>query len=537
VIRDFSRFDLSLSAIVMRQSIVPFVALVLACGGGGGDSSSTNGPSGSISLATNPQSVTVAAGGTTMIAATATRYGSFNGAVAFTVSGLPSSVTVQSNTQVTAGVATTATITLGAAGSATATSATLTVSAAGDGVTTATAAVGLTITPPAGVQASLDFSQCAANLKPLWVAYQDGESGPWSRVQGTGDIYTFTLTQAKGGYAYVMPQHINAASRVTTIFLGARSEIANGGPAIAICTAAASGTKTITGSVAGVGAGEAVGVYLGGRFGVATATTPSFTIGAVPDGTYDLVVTRSAALPSASDRGIMRQDQNLASGTNIGVLDMSGAESFAVATGNITVNGHPSGGLLATSFVLISGPSCTASAITGYSPTASPFLMIGFPDSKIRATDMHMLTVISTSTVVGSRFVTEVFHSMGARTIDLPPELVVTATPVSGAYKRLNAAFNLAAMFNSATLGYSLISGGATRQILVTATSGWIGTGSVALPTPSFTGVSGWDDVWGPPPNATVNWTLTATGSDLQPGASLCTPGVRSRAASRSGSS
>ncbi|HEY7567512.1 MAG TPA: hypothetical protein VH762_08060, partial [Gemmatimonadaceae bacterium] len=148
MIRDFSRFDLSLSAIVMRQSIVPFVALVLACGGGGGDSSSTNGPSGSISLATNPQSVTVAAGGTKMIAATATRSGSFNGAVSFAVTGLPAGVTVQSNTQVTAGVATTATITLAVAGSATATSATLTISAAGDGVPTATAAVGLTITPP-----------------------------------------------------------------------------------------------------------------------------------------------------------------------------------------------------------------------------------------------------------------------------------------------------------------------------------------------------------------------------------------------------
>lgn len=508
----------------------------MACGGGGGDSSSSNGPSGSISLAINPQAVTVAPGATTFIAATATRSGSFNGAVTFTVSGLPSSVTVQSNTQVTAGPATTATITLAVASGATAASATLTVSATGDGVTTATAAVGLTITPPAGVPATLNFSQCAANLKPLWVAYQDGESGPWTRVQGSGDIYTFTLTQAKGGYAYVMPQQFNAASRVTTIFLGARAEIATAA-SIAICTAAATGTKTITGSVAGVGAGEAVGIYLGGRFGVATATTPSFTIGAVPNGTYDLVVTRSGAGPSASDRGIMRQNQDLATGTNVGVLDMTGAESFPVAAANLTVTGHPSGGLLATSFVLVSGPSCTASAITGYSPTASPFLVIGFPDSKIRAMDMHMVTVISTSTVVGSRFVTDVFHSIGARTIDLPPELVVTVTPASGTYKRLNAAFSLNATYNqSATFGYLVIAGGATYQMLVTATNAWTGTGSVALQAPSFSGVSGWDDAWGPPPNATAQWTVTVVGSDLPAGASLCTPGVRSRAASRSGS-
>jgi hypothetical protein len=520
---------------VMRWSVILLLGSLMACGGG--DSSNANGPSGSISLVIDPQAVSVAAGATATITATATRSGAFNGTVTFTVAGLPSSVTVQSNTQVTAGLTTTATITLAVAAAATAGSATLTISVSGDGVTTATASLGLTITPPAGVQATLNFSQCAANLKPLWVAYRDGDGGPWTRVQGSGDLYTFTVAQAKAGYAYVMPQQINAASRVTTVFLGTRNEIASGTP-IAICATSPLGTKTVTGSVAGVGAGEAVGVYLGGRFGVATATAPSFTISAVPNGTYDLVATRSAGVPSASDRGIMRQNQDLATGTNIGVLDMNGPESFAVATGNVTVNGHPTGGLLVASFVLISGASCTASAITGYSPPASPFLIIGFPDNKIRATDMHMLTVISTSTVVGSRFVTEVFHTVGTRTIDLPPELVPTVTPVAGSYKQLNATFNLSATYNgSTTIGYFVNTGAATYQVAVSATSGWIGTGSVSLVTPNFTGVNGWDDAWAPAANATVTWTLTATGSDLAAGASLCTPGLRTRAASRSGSS
>lgn len=520
----------------MRWSVLLLLGSLMACGGGG-DSSSSNGPSGAISLVIAPQPVSVAAGATATITATATRSGAFNGTVTFIVAGLPSSVTVQSNTQVTAGLTTTATITLAVAAAATAGSVTLTISASGDGATTATASLGLTITPPAGVQATLNFSQCAANLKPLWVAYRDGDSGPWTRVQGSGDLYTFTLTQAKAGYAYVMPQQFNAASRVTTVFLGTRSDIASGTP-IAICTTSPLGTKTITGSVAGVGAGEAVGVYLGGRFGVATSTTPSFTIGAVPAGAYDLVVTRSGAVPSASDRGIMRQNQDLVTGTNVGVLDMNGPESFAVATGNVTVNGHPTGGILSAPFVLISGASCTASAITGYSAPASPFLMIGFPDNRIRATDMHMLTVISTSSVVGSRFVTEVFHTMGARTIDLPPELVPTVTPVAGSYKQLNATFNLPATYNrSTTISYFVNTGAATYQVAVSATSGWIGTGSVSLQTPNFTGVNGWDDAWAPPANATVTWTLTATGSDLAASASLCTPGVRTRAASRSGSS
>jgi predicted lipoprotein with Yx(FWY)xxD motif len=520
----------------MRCSVILLVGSLMACGGGG-DSSNTNGPSGSVSLVIDPQAVSVAAGATATITATATRSGAFNGAVTFSVAGLPSSVTVQSNTQVTAGLATTATITLAVVAGATAASATLTVSASGDGVTTATASLGLTITPPAGAQATLSFAQCAANLKPLWVAYRDGDSGAWTRVEGTADLYTFTLTQAKAGYAYVMPQQVNAASRVTTIFLGTRAEIASGGTPIAICTTTPLGPKTVTGSVAGVGPAEAVGVYLGGRFGVATAAAPSFTVSGIPTGTYDLVVTRSGGVPSASDRGIMRQNQDLATGTNLGVLDMSGPESFALATGSITVNGHPTGGILAVPFVLISGASCTASAITGYSPPASPFLMIGFPDNKIRATDMHMLTVISTSTVVGSRFVTEVFHTIGARTIDLPPELVPTVTPVAGSYKQLNATLNLPATYNrSTTLGYVVFSGGAQYQVALTATNAWLGTGSVSLLTPNFSGVNGWNDAWAPAANATASWTLTATGSDLAPDASLCTPGQRTRAASRSGS-
>ena len=192
------------------------------------------------------------------------------------------------------------------------------------------------------------------------------QTGAWTRVAGANDVYSFNITQAKGGYAYVTPT-LGGTAHLTTVFLGTRAEVGAGGAPINLCVGAVPPQRTITGTVTGMAPGQAANVYLGGRPGIASPAFPNFTISSVPDGPHDLVLFRSSTTASAQDRGIIRQNQSLAHNTNVGTLDMNGAESFGLATANLTIGGAPSGGINSASIVFLSGSTCDPAAVTGVS--------------------------------------------------------------------------------------------------------------------------------------------------------------------------
>jgi hypothetical protein len=464
--------------------------------------------------------------------AAVSRAGGFTDVVTVGVTGLPSGVTVSSNTQVTTGTITTATMAFTVVSAATAGTSTVTVSASGAGVSTVTATFALTLTSAPTGNVSLSWAQCLPGGKPLFVAFQDGVNGAWTRVTGVADLYSFNITQPKGGYAYVTPT-LGGTAHLTTIFFGTRAELVTGGGPITFCPTTVPPARTITGTVTGMSPGEAANVFLGGRPGNASPAFPNFTISSVPDGPHDLVAIRSAGTASAQDRGIIRQNQTLANGTNVGTLDMNGTESFGLATGILNIGGAGVGGIYATSIVFLNGPSCDPAAVTGLSGPATSFLYIGVPDSRMRATDMHQVTVFETGSS-GSRSTTEVFHSIAGRTINLPTPFSSLISIAPGNYKRANIQFDIPSEYNL-LVGFTLASTSAVRNtVSITATPGWTGT-AVSFITPNFTGVTGWDDSWAPSATANSNWTLSVSGSNQSGGASLCVAGTRLHTAIRSG--
>jgi len=120
------------------------------------------------------------------------------------------------------------------------------------------------------------------------------------------------------------------------------------------------------------------------------------------------------------------------------------------------------------------------------------------------------------------------------RAIDLPPAFSSTISTVPGTYKRVSATLTLPPEYNL-VVGLSLSSTSMVRNtVSVTATVSWTGT-AVALVTPNFTGLTGWDDSWAPSASATSNWTLSVSGSTQAAGASLCVAGTKLRTAIRNG--
>ncbi len=527
----------SMTIRVINRTATLTAAILLGCSGGGGSSTAPPPPpaTGSLIISLGAPTLSIATGATGTMTVLVTRAGGFAGAVTVSVTGLPAGVTASSNTQTTVGTVTTATLTFTVVSAAAAGTSTVTVSASGAGVSTVNATFALTLTSVTGGanQVSLTWAQCLPGAKPQFVAFQDGVTGAWTRVTGTNDVYSFNIAQPKGGYAFVTTT-LGGTAHLTTVFLGTRAEIGAGGAPINLCVTAVPPQRTITGTVTGMAPGEAANVYLGGRPGIASPAFPNFTISTVPDGPHDLVAIRSAGTASAQDRGIIRQSQALANNTNVGTLDMNGTESFGLATATLAIGGAGTGaGIYATSIVFLSGPSCDPAAVTGLSGPATSFLYIGIPDARMRATDMHQVTVFAGGSEL-SRSTTEVFHSIAGRIINLPTAFSSNTTIAPGTYKRASVSFDLPPEYNL-LVGLTLASTSLVRNtVSVTATVGWTGT-VVSLLTPNFTGLTGWDDSWAPTTSATANWTLSVSGSNQVAGASLCVAGTTLRTAIRNG--
>ena len=108
---------------------------------------------------------------------------------------------------------------------------------------------------------------------------------------------------------------------------------------------------------------------------------------------------------------------------------------------------------------------------------------------------------------------------------------VVTIVP--GNYKRLQAVFAKPVDYNSVvTLTYQQQTG-VPRPVSILATSAYLGSTNVTLALPNFTGVTGWDDSWGPLVSAASQWHLTATGGNFA--TTFCSEGVRLVSAAVSG--
>jgi hypothetical protein len=488
---------------------------------------------GSFTLSATPATLSFAqgAGGTSTI--NINRTGGFAGNVALTVTGQIANLTATLSPTSTTGNTSTLTITTTAA---VATGpVTLTITGI-SGSITQTTTVALTVTGTGGGgNVTLNFSACPATAKAIWLAGLNGTT--WTAVTGALDVYTFNVSAAKGGYAYVTQ---NGATNSLTVFLGTQAEVTG---TINFCTGTTPTGKTVTGTVSGFGSGTFpnVNVNLGGAFNTANSFTPAFTLNNVPDGPVDFIAWLSDVIdpPSASNnRGLAMRGINPANGSSLGTIDMSGGSSFAAASGVATVTGLVGGEALlgGVSYLTSTGGVCRSAQLYSILNGASGMTIFGFPAGQQQAGDYHQISLIATSGTVPNttfRQHTEVFATMGNRTFAFAPAFTGTVTSLGGANKRLQVTGTIPALYNSAvSLVYNSTS--PNRGVVVSATPGWIGGTSLTLGLDEFNGLTGWQTSFAPLAAATVNYSATVSGfSSLS--STTCVEGLTTRAAAFSG--
>jgi hypothetical protein len=491
---------------------------IQACSGDDGATEPVPTSTGTFSLtaASTPLPVLQGGGGESSIAIV--RSGGFAGAVSLAVTGAPAGITATVTPSVTTGTATTLVVTTVAAAAAGRISLTITGTAVGRPDQTTTATVDIMPSPGGTGNVTLDFSGCPDARKPIWFAYQDGTAA-WTHIIGAADVYRFDVASTKGGYAFVSRDQATAV----TVSLATRAELT--GSTISACDSPSVGSKRLTGTVTGLGAGDVAYVGMGGPNpdpdGGPIAT--SFTLDGIQDGNQDLIAYRSnrSAL-GTRERAIIRRDQNIPHDGTIGTIDFDAAESFAPATAAVTVTGGGSA-RFSHHMAYFAGDACSYYDLYDLYGQPDPgvnLVVHGIPAARQKATDFHGITVFDEG-----RVAFEAFHTLADRTIAAPPALpplAVTAPP--GGHKRIQVALTLPSEYQtSLQLWLFFPSAGAS----VTASFGWLGGSAATLALPDFSAATGWSQSFLPAPVASVNWLLMASGANREAAGGRCAENAR----------
>jgi hypothetical protein len=482
-----------------------------------------------FTLTTTPAtSVSVAQGGNTNVTVNVVRTGGFAGAVNLTATGLPSGLTASFNPASAPGATSTLTLTAAAG---------LAVGAypiviRGNFILLAEQTVNLTVNVTASGggtgNVTVSFAACPVAARAAWVAFQDGTAGAWTRVTGTSDVYQFTITQGKGGVAWVV---LGAGTSTINVAYFSQAEMT--AAVLNFCGAAATG-KTVNATVANLPAGAQGRVSFGGGFAATLATGP-VQLTNVLDGPQDLVAYAGQLLgPGATDRVFLARGLNPASGGSLGTVDFTGAGSFVVTPATITLAGGAGGETYSQEMFYLTGASCVPSGFySSGSFAASPFTAYGIGTANQAATDLHRLAVTAIQGATDFRTVTEDFKNIGNRTLTLPSALgAVTASNAGGPYKRPMVVTTFPAELNSSAEMIFSDQSLAGRDGSIVASAAWLGGLTVSLALPDFSALAGWSNAWAPATGDQVQWTLSGSGTNLT---SACQEGGRLVSSTKTG--
>lgn len=470
----------------------------------------------SYTLSAAPTAVSIAAGASGTATININR-SAFTGAVTLSVPTPPSGITATFAPNATTTNSSTATLNV-AAGTATGLN-TVTIKGVATGQSDQFVTVNVTVTAATGLgNAVANFSTCTGGSIPVWFAYQDGASGTWTVATPTNNTYTFAVTQPKGAFAYVTQS--TPGNFQTNVVYYTNTELTSA--PFVFCTPA--GTNSMSGTVAGLSAGQKANVSLGASAASTVFPATTFTLNTLPSGTFDLLGYRTGVTgPSATDKVIIRRNQLVANAGTIALLDFGAGEAATAAQGTITVTND--GGAALTAQMTYYTANCTTNgSLYLMLAPVSPFTAYGVPASLQTATDFHALFVGATA-AGHTRGAIDVFHTMGNRTIALPTALPApTITSLGGNYKRLQAVVTLPADYNAGG-SFTYFDGTGAHSVAITTTAGYNGGQAATIAMPSFTGLSGWLDTYAPASASAVTTNVNGTGFTLT--GSICQEGYR----------
>ena len=495
---------------------------------------------GSASVSFNPSSVVISQGSTVNVTATITRSGGFTGPVTFTVMSNPAGVSIvitpAASTNQTVSVSTnSATVAITASATAVLGTIPIVLAVSGTGITTSTLTLATTVNAPVAANVTLPF--CPASGLPVFVAFQDGTTGVWTRSTGNAsNAFPVTITQGKGAIAYEYQTAAN--SYALTVLYGTLAELQERGATI--CAGQTQTAKSMNGSVVGVTGTDVGSVTMGSSVASITAATGAFTLNNLANGPLDLVASRTSLVvngsvtSSALARVLIRRGVTVFSGSTISPsvdLQAISAEASAPVFRNATLAGlgtdqaftitaySTAGGTVATIF----------SELPPSNATPRPFPTV--PASRQLPGDVHVLAAIAASSFSTSpaftRFAETVFLTGADKTVTFGP----TPNPVTSSVlsaqspERFRAAVTVQPEYNRLFQAQWTQAGAAPRSVLVLVTQAYAGSvATLNLDIPDLV-AAGYTAAFGLQAGAATTLSVNAASWDM-PGGVFTTPFV-----------
>lgn len=436
--------------------------------------------SGSYTLGVLNPSVTVAQGGGGDATVLLARSGGNASAVSLVVSGAPAGITatVASPTSERG-----ATLIISATSGVAPGTYPITITSSAAGITPdQTTQLSIVVAQPSSTT-TISIPFCAGGV-PMWFAFQN-EGFAWQRVTASGTTFTFAATQ-KVGIAYTRQL---GGEFETAVFFATRAELAG------FTDRDCDGTKTLTGTVVGMTAGQSAQVVMGANS--ATTTSGNYTLQGVAARPLDLVATRGTRSSGflTPDRIVVRRSLDLTS--TIPELDFTATESFGPVASTLAVSGFTTGFAIEFQNNLWTATSTYGVVQSGQAPGGGATLS-SVPGAQLIAGDMHELLVdaFQSDFQVGHSSVSY-FTTPGDRTETLGPLLTVPSVtmPSTSPYARLRGQLASQAEYGTA-VQFVCFQGptGSRRIILLVGTAAYYGarpaTWDVVLPdfssTPGF---------------------------------------------------
>ncbi len=504
-------------------------------------------PAPDFTLSLDPASLSLERGQSGEVSVSVSRSGGFEGAVTLSTAGLPDGVSATFDPEELSGGV--STLTLSAGGSAATGTVSVAVSGNSPEVGTREASLSLAITapdpPPGG--GSIAWLFCGVGASPPFVAVQDGD-GPWTRLQGSGNTFTFDLSASRGGVAWV--EDLGFGTNLE-VFLGTVEELRFFGRDR--CDDEPGEGFSVSGSVAGMELTQQARITLGSS---ATQVIPlaglNYTLSNVQPGTQDLVATLSSLSSSGDgsfalelEKILLRRDLNPTPGSTLAPLDFGGSEAFAPIDVDVSIQ-NLNGQQAVTNSLLFTRNGTTAFLLAGGQGSTSPNQTVqGIPLAQAVSGDLQAVVVLAFPGDPSQEDLARGVFAYGAPesslTVALGPDLAdpsVQALPPAGdGTARIGASYPIQSAYDrNWTLNMSQSgASGSFRNVAIQLSAAYRGssTGQAELEVPDLSGVQGWNAAWGLETGRTTEWTFSATGGD--PVMDPLGPGVRIRFGNREG--
>jgi hypothetical protein len=365
-------------------------------------------------------------------------------------------------------------------------------------------------TAPVTTGIALHF--CSSST-PMWLAYQD-DAGAWKRsVPDASGIFRAAINN-RGGIALVR-RSSSTGIFTTYVEYATAAELTS---EYSTCTQqAVTGSKSLQGSIAGLGASEAAQISLGG---VVSTVVTNFSMAGVADGPLDLVATRlpNRPLPFGPPTGlIIRRALNLPTGSVMPVLDFSSAEAFTPASFDLTI-GNLGSDAVSVGVSFLTNNQTYATLFEDTAATVANRSYFGIPASQLIAGDLHDVQLIA-GTSSSARFFETFTHALTDQTLTLGPELAAPTITVADSAPVIRPRIQslIQPEYNS-LLEINYCQGGPCQLVdriaTVVMTAAYLGSSATSwdATVPDLSKVDGFSAVWGLQAGAGVLWDADIAG-------------------------